>query len=191
MYRPGSSSSDSLRNDTDYNDIKRQRTRTEFNIIPLIGIAIIAFSLIFSLSIIFNEGISWNNNNYVYAQAPQQKDDLSSKNKVTIHLNSVKFAPLTYSDSNQLKILVDYQTKDPTLVNTHMDGVMKVYDSDGTLLKTSPIQKGFVLGESGVIQFATSFTDKTIKDVTAEVALTDALHEKKISNTLKTSASLE
>ncbi len=68
---------------------------------------------------------------------------------------------------------------------------MKVYNPDRTLLKTSPIQKGFVLGESGVIQFATSFTDKTLKDVNAEIALTDPLNEEKISNTLKTNASLE
>jgi hypothetical protein len=57
--------------------------------------------------------------------------------------------------------------------------------------KHHQFKKGFVLGESGVIQFATSFTDKTLKDVNAEIALTDPLHEEKISNTLKTNASLE
>ena len=57
-------------------------------------------------------------------------------------------------------------------------------------MKTSSIQKGFVLGESGTIPFATSFTDKTIQDVKAEIALTDALHEEKISNTLETKAAL-
>lgn len=163
---------------------------TEFNTIQIIVIATLAFSLVFSLSVIFTDGISWNNY-HAYAQAPEKKDNLSSENKVTIHLNSVEFAPLTYSNNDQLKVITEYQTNDPKLVNTHMDGVMKVYNPAGTLLKTSPIQKGFVLGESGVIQFATSFTDKTIKDVNAEVALTDAFHEIKISNTLKTSASLE
>ena len=163
---------------------------TESNTIQIIVIATLVSTLLFSLSVIFSDGISWNNN-YAYALAIQKKDNLSSENKATIHLNSVEFAPLTYSDNNQLKVIADYKTNDPRLVNTHMDGVMKVYNPAGTLLKTSPIQKGFILGESGVIQFATSFTDNTIKDVNAELALTDALHEEKISNTLKTSVSLE
>lgn len=169
--------------------ITRKRCSISSKVLILVMVTV-TMSIIFSLAFTQRGGILWNDN-IAYGQTTEQKDDLASENKVTIHLNSVKFAPLTNSDNNQLKILADYQTNDPALVNTHMDGVMKVYNSNGTLLKTSPIQKGFVLGESGVIQFATSFTDKTIRDVNAEVALTDALHEEKISNMLKTNASLE
>ena len=162
---------------------------SKYTTIPTIVIATVAISMIFSLSIALNVEISWNDN-MAYAQAPQQEDSLSSENRIIINLNSVTFAPLTYTDNNQLKVLVDYQTNDPSLVNTHMDGTMKVYNPDETLLKTSSIQKGSVLGESGVVQFATSFTDKTIQDVKVELALTDALHEEKISNTLKINTSL-
>jgi hypothetical protein len=113
----------------------------------------------------------------------------SLKDKVTIDLTSVEFAPLTSSENNQLKIVINYQTNDPSLVNTPMAGTMKVYDSDGNIIKTSKIGNGYVLGKSGPMQFATTFTDKTISDVKAEVYLTDNMGNK-ISNTLTTDASL-
>ncbi len=113
----------------------------------------------------------------------------SSKDKVTIDLTSAEFAPLTYSENNQLKIIINYQTNDPLLINSPMAGTMKVYDSDDNIIKTSKITNGYVLGQSGPMQFATSFTDKTIKDVKAEVYMTDTMGNK-ISNTLTTDASL-
>lgn len=160
----------------------------------------IAICLIFSLSIIINEtngGIS--NNAYAQVQeqkqqrnsiSPQLSSSSSPSNEVTIHLNSVTFAPLDNNQANQLKVVVDYKTNDPALVNTPMTGTMKVYLSDGMLLKTSSIPKGFVLGQSGPIQFATSFADKTIQDVKADVYLTNTLDTERISNTLTINASL-
>jgi hypothetical protein len=148
--------------------------------------------------------------NKVFAQGPQddigqdsdQKPETSSslstadsasssslKDKVTIDLTSVELAPLTSSENNQLKIVINYQTNDPSLVNTPMAGTMKVYDSDGNIIKTSKIGNGYVLGQSGPMQFATTFTDKTISKVKAEVYLTDTMGNK-ISNTLTTDASL-
>jgi hypothetical protein len=157
---------------------------------PKIAIATVVISLIMSLSILISTEISEISNN-VYAQINQKKDDSPSlANKITIQLNSVKFAPLTDNNYTQLKILVDYQTNDQSFVNTPMTGTMKVSLPDGSPLKTSSIQKGYVMGQSGNIQFATSFTDKTIQRVNADVYLTDTLGSEKISNTLKTSASL-
>jgi len=64
-----------------------------------------------------------------------------------------------------------------------MAGVMKVYSIDGTLIKTSTIPKGYVLGQSGPTQFVTSFEDNTILHVNAEIAMTDTIHAENISNT--------
>ena len=132
--------SDSLRKRTNIANIHLNQCSKSITT-PTFIISAVAISIIFSLSIIFIEEISWDDN-VVYAQATHQKDSLSSENEVTIHLNSVNFAPLTYTDNNQFKVLVDYQTNDPSLVNTHMDGIMKVYQPDGTPLKTSTIKKG-------------------------------------------------
>lgn len=113
----------------------------------------------------------------------------SMKDRVTIDLASVEFAPLTDNENNQLKVIINYHTNDPSLVNTPMAGTMKVYGSDGNVIKTSKIGNGYVLGQSGPMQFATTFTDKKISNVKAEIFMTDPTGEK-ISNTLTSNASL-
>jgi hypothetical protein len=67
---------------------------------------------------------------------------------------------------------------------------MKVYTTDGTLVKTSSIPSGYILGQSGPMQFATSFEDQSIKDVKAEIVMTDTSHTEKISNTLDVETTL-
>lgn len=153
--------------------------------------AIIAIGFLFSFSIALEKGIL-NADYNVYAQTEQQENnDIISSDRVVINLDSVKFALLTNSDINQLKVDITYQTNEPKLVNTIMAGVMKVYSTDGTLIKTSTIPSGYILGQSGPMQFATSFEDATIQDVRAEIAMTDTSLVEKISNTLTVEASLE
>jgi hypothetical protein len=173
---------------------QRQKcNRFVFTTNPKIAVVIITITLIISLSVVINsENFGIVNNAYAQPlQSQQQNDTLTSEDKITIQLDFVEFAPLTDSNSNQLKILVDYQTNDPSFVNTPMKGIMKVYLHDGTPLKTSSIQKGYIVGQSGSIQFATSFADKTIQKVKADVYLTNTQGSEKISNTLTIDASLE
>ena len=151
-------------------------------------VIIIAISLTLALAFVTTENIFDYGNN-VYAQVKQKNDSSPSTNKITIQLDSVKFAPLTDSNYNQLKVLVNYQSKDPSVVNTPMTGTMKVSLPDGTLIKTSSIQKGYVVGQSGIVQFATSFSDKTIQLVQADIYLTDTRGIEKISNVLTINAS--
>jgi hypothetical protein len=154
-------------------------------------IFVITVGIIFSLSFVLEKGIL-NADYSGYAQSEQQENsEGTSSDRVTIMLDSVRFAPLTNSDINQLKVDINYKTNDPKLVNTIMAGVMKVYTTDGTLIKTSTIPNGYVLGQTGPMQFATSFEDKTVQDVKAEIAMTDTNHMKKVSNTLMVEASLE
>ena len=120
---------------------------------------------------------------------PDSASSPSLKDKVTIDLTSAEFAPLTSNENNQLKIVINYKTNDPALVNTPMAGTMKVYDSNGNIIKTSKIGNGYVLGQSGPMHFATTLTDKAISKVKADVYLTDTSGDK-ISNTLTTDASL-
>jgi hypothetical protein len=160
--------------------------------IPNLKIAIItiAITLIISLSVVLNSE-NFGIINDVYAQAQQKVDIPTLQDKITIQLDSAKFAALTDSNFNQLKVFVNYQTNDQSFVNTPMKGTMKVYLSDGTPLKTSSIQKGYIIGQSGIIQFATSFTDKTIQKVKAEVYLTNTQGSEKVSNTITIDTSLE
>lgn len=153
-----------------------------------------SFTLITCL--IFFSAVAWNNDgtdvfiNYVYAQVHSSQNDTSlSAEKISIDLNSVTFSSLTDQHLNQLKVLINYHTLDPSMVNTPMAGTMKVYDTNGDLIKTSSIPKGYVVGQSGEMHFATSFADKTIQTVKAEVYMTDTLRHT-VSNILSVQATL-
>ena len=158
---------------------------------PTLIVTVTAIGLLLSFSFGFEKGLLTDYN--VYAQSDQQIIDnsTSSSDKVTIKLDSARFASLKDSNINQLKVDITYQTNDPKLVNTVMDGVMKVYTTDGTLIKTSTIPNGYILGQSGPMQFATSLEDQTIQDVKAEISMTDSSHLEKISNTLTVEETLE
>lgn len=139
--------------------------------------------------IAFKPDVSLTYNTNAFAQKTPQENVLNSIDKILIEINSIRFAPLTDSTVNQLKILVTYQAIDPMIVNTPMTGIMKVYQSDGSLLKTSSIPKGYVVGQSGIVQFATSFADQNIQDVRTKVYMINTQGDV-ISNILSVDASL-
>lgn len=173
-------------------DIQSSRFDNYFRTSTLAAATLIAIGLLFSFSIDFGNSLLTDFN--VYAQLEQPEQSASSNNtteRVTIKVDSVKFSPLTDSGINQLKVDITYQTNDPKLVNTIMAGVMKVYTTDGMLIKTSTIPSGYVLGQAGPMQFATSIQDETIQNVKAEIVMTDKSHLEKISNTLTIEAMVE
>ena len=160
--------------------------------ISTLVVTVIAIGFLISFSIDLDKGFLTDLMAYAQSeQQPQNEGNGNSSDQVTIKLDSVKFSTLDGSGNNQLKVDIAYETNDPKLVNTIMAGVMKVYTTDGTLIKTSTIPSGYVLGQAGPMQFATSFEDQTIQDVKAEIAMTDTSHTEKISNTLAVEASLE
>jgi hypothetical protein len=113
----------------------------------------------------------------------------SSINKTTIALSSAQFMPLTNPIYNQLKVIVQYKTNDASLLNTKANG-LRVFSLDGTIIKTSSFPNGFLLNQTGSIQFATSFTDKSLQNVKADVVLTDLSKINPLSNLVTTNISL-
>lgn len=108
-----------------------------------------------------------------------------SLEKITIGLNSATFGPLTSNPSvNQVKVLVDYQAKDLSMVHSTINGVMHVFAPNGSQIKTSSYPNGFTITEAGIIQFATSFSDPALTNVKVNVTLTDLNKTETISNTL-------
>lgn len=114
-----------------------------------------------------------------------------STEKITIGLNSATFGPLTSNPSvNQIKVLVDYQTKDLSLVDSTINGVMEVFAPNGSQIKTSSYPNGFTITDSGIIQFATSFGDPILSSVKVNVTLTDLNKTQTISNVVSADAAL-
>lgn len=154
----------------------------------------IIIGILFSFSIAIDKMLK--SDLEVYAQTEQKQQhqseaENSSSEQISIKLDSVKFTSLDNSGNNQLKVDITYKTNDPKLVNTFMHGVMKVYTIDGTLIKTSSIPIGYILGQAGPMHFATTIDDKSIHHVKAEIAMTDSSKLVKISNTIEVDATFE
>jgi hypothetical protein len=131
----------------------------------LISATIIAVSVIF-----FGAGII---SSMIYAQPSE---------KITITLNSTKLTPSANGTYTQLKAVVGYVTKDASLLNSKINGIMKVSSLNGTVLKRSSSANGFIVNQSGTIPFATSLVGKTMQNAKIDIVLTDTSKILPLSN---------
>jgi hypothetical protein len=56
--------------------------------------------------------------------------------EIPISLDSSLYIPLT-GGGNQVNVLAKYAVNDPSIINQMINSVMKVYTTNGTLIKTS------------------------------------------------------
>jgi len=111
---------------------------------------------------------------------------------ITISAGNSSFYPLTNTDANQVKVNIDYTVDDESLQNQVINAVMAVFSPNGTLLKTTSFPTGFtVQSEGGTQTIKTSFKDKSLTSVTANVTFTDATKSRSISNVLSIDLDLE
>ena len=76
----------------------------------------------------------------------------------------------TNNKERQIKVTVNYTAAASTpTINKTINGVMKVYAPNGTLIKTSSFPNGFVVKHSGTVQLATAIKDNRLQQLTAVV----------------------
>ena len=61
--------------------------------------------------------------------------------EISIKLNNTQFSRLNNTGIYQIKVAVDYSVTDPTLIGQKINAVMKVYSSNGSLLKTTSFSR--------------------------------------------------
>ena len=104
--------------------------------------------------------------------------------EIVLSLNDSSFAPIAPDGKNQVKVVVNYATQEPMVVNDLVKGVMKVYSANGTLLKTSSSPTPFAASSSGKLSLTTTLTDNTIDSVTANIVFTNPIRTEIVSNEL-------
>ena len=68
---------------------------------------------------------------------------------------------------------------------------MKVSALNGTLLKRSSFPNGYIISQSGIIPFATSFVGKTMQNVKIDIVLTDLSKTTPLSNVVTSNVKFE
>lgn len=109
--------------------VKNYENLLMFILIPTVAaatISIVGNSIFFNRDEeLFGNVIDVQSTNRVFAQQIPTTPVLPA-NKITLELASAQFAPLTNSTLNQVKIIVRYETNDASLLNTKINGIMKV-----------------------------------------------------------------
>ena len=122
-------------------------------------------------------------------RAAASEPDYSS-NSVLQRLDYAHFIPLTNSPGNQVKLLLNYSSLDPSMNNAPINAVMEIYAANQTLLRTTSFPQPLLLNQSGEIQLATTFADESLNNITARAMLTNGEKVIPISNTLETRLAL-
>jgi hypothetical protein len=123
--------------------------------------------------------------------------------EISEKLNYAHFLPLASNNNqsrqvNQVKVIVNYTVMEPSSVNKqNMTALMRVYASNGTLMKSSPAELGFIGNNTnnttttgGQSELATAITDSRVKDVRAFVFFTNAERNGNFSNPVNVNLTL-
>ena len=135
--------------------------------------SILFFVLVFmSLTYFFSYSIFLEDKNNLI------KDSYGIMQKFPIEIDYAHFiSPL--NQDNQVKVLLKPLTINHATIsnsnnnNQSMNAVMKVYSTNGTLIKTTSFPTGFNYNSSDSITLATNIADKSIETATAVIQLTN------------------
>jgi hypothetical protein len=110
--------------------------------------------------------------------------------EISITLDSAEFVALSGGEGNRVNMLVNYVVDEFSLVNQRINSVMKVYATNGTLIKTSSSSDGFILNQTGSQRHATTITNSTMQNIIAVVQFTDLAKTAPLSNPLQVNLTL-
>jgi hypothetical protein len=107
-------------------------------------------------------------------------------------VSNSSFVPLTNTDANQVRVGVEYTIEDESVENEIINAVMKVYAPNGSLIRTTSIPSGFTAqGDGGEQVLRTTFVDKSMQSILANITFTDSTKRIPISNVITVNLDLE
>ena len=112
--------------------------------------------------------------------------------EVVLSLDNSTFTRLTLGGGNQVKVLVNYAVQNSSIVGQTINAVMKLYTSEGTLIKTSSYPSGFTAqNTNGTAELKSTVEDPSIQGAIANITLTNAAKTEVISNEVSTTVNLQ
>jgi hypothetical protein len=112
--------------------------------------------------------------------------------RISISVGNSSFVPLTNTDANQVRVGVEYTIEDESIENEMINAVMKVYAPNGSLIRTTSIPSGFTAqGDGGIEVLKTTFLDKSMQSILANITFTDLTKKVPVSNVIAVNLDLE
>jgi hypothetical protein len=112
--------------------------------------------------------------------------------EAVLSLDNATSTSLTTGTGKQVKVLANYNIQNSSIVGQTINAVMKLYTSDGILIKTSSYPSGFVVQNTdGTAELKTTVEDPTIQSAITNITLTNAAKTEVISNKISTTINLQ
>jgi hypothetical protein len=106
--------------------------------------------------------------------------------EIILKLNDAQFFLPSGKNIQQVKLTTTYSVSDSATIGKEISGTMKIFSSNGTLIKTTSIPNGFKVDKTGFQQFVTSLPNSTIQNITTVVLFTDLNKTAPLSNSINT-----
>ena len=104
--------------------------------------------------------------------------------EIVLRSNDAQFFLVPSKNVQQIKVTTTYSVSDPTTVGKQISGTMKIYTTNGNLLKTTSIPNGFKAENNGFQQFVTTLPNSTAQSITTIVLFTDLNKTVPFSNSI-------
>ena len=104
--------------------------------------------------------------------------------EIVLRLSDGQFFLPPGKNVQQIKLTTTYSVSDAATVGKQISATMKIYTSNGTLLKTTSIPNGFKVDKTGFQQFVTSLPNSTLQSISTIVLFTDLNKTSPLSNSL-------
>lgn len=118
----------------------------------------------------------------------------NGNNDISISLENASYVQ-SNSTASKLNVFVNYDLENKTLEDERINGVMKVYASNGTVIKYSSFPNGFLANETGVVEFKTTLRatikDPNLTDIIINVTMFDIGKNNILSNSIRSISTLQ
>ena len=105
--------------------------------------------------------------------------------QIVIRLIDAHFMSHPETGNHQVKVLVNYNVSNSSLIGQKSNAVLRVYSTDGTLLKTSSYPLGFTINSTGTRQLLTNIMNNYILNITTLTTFTNQDKTIPLSNELR------
>jgi hypothetical protein len=106
--------------------------------------------------------------------------------EIILKVNDAQFFLPSGKNIQQVKLTTTYSVSDSATIGKQISGIMKIFSSNGTLIKTTSIPNGFKVDKNGFQQFVTSMPNSTIQSITTVVLFTELNNTAPLSNSINT-----
>jgi hypothetical protein len=128
---------------------------------------------------------------FLLCQSKVTANVFADNDSILLTLENASFVPLSNVHGNQVTMSVKYQVNDESLEGEKVNGIMKLYSTNGSLIHSSSFPDGFTAKKKGGTEdFKTTIRDPTIQSLTANVTFTD-IKKTAVSNVLTTNLQLK